>query len=105
MPGPVPTQLMQGIEVPASSINPTQFFALTRRLRLLEKNIAAFAGLGNTDVIPILQTGVLAELKVQFSGSLVVTPGTGTVASTSRWPYDTAKAVRFTANGQSNLIN
>lgn len=105
MPGPVPTQLMQGIEVPASSVNPQQFFALTRRMRLLEKNIAAFAGLGNTDIVPILQTGVLAELKIQFTGSLVVTPGTGTVATTSRWPYDLPKAVRFTANGQSNLIN
>jgi hypothetical protein len=105
MPGPVPTQLMQGIEVPASSVNPQQFFAQTRRMRLLEKNLAAFAGLGNTDVIPILQTGVLASLKIQFSGTLVIALPTGTAATTSRWPYDLAKAVRFTANGQSNLIN
>jgi len=31
MPAPVPTQVMQGIEVPASSINPEAFFKLTRR--------------------------------------------------------------------------
>lgn len=102
---PVSTQVMQGIEVPASSVNPAEFFRLTRRLFILEKQLAAFAGLGNTDVIPILQTGVLSGIIVQFSGSLVVTPGTGTVASTGRWPYDLMKGCRFTANGQSNLIN
>lgn len=105
MAGAAPSQLMQGIEVPTSSVNPAQFFQLTRRLTILEKNLAAFAGLGNTDNIPILQTGVLSGLTVQFSGQLVVTPGTGTVATTGRWPYDLIRAARFTANGQSNLIN
>jgi hypothetical protein len=33
------------------------------------------------------------------------TPGTGTVATTARWPYDLIKACKFTANGQSNLVN
>lgn len=105
MPGPVPTQVMQGIEVPASSINPAEFFRLTRRLTILEKNLPAFAGLGSTDNIPILQTGVLSGIMVQFTGQLVVTTPTGAVATTSRWPYDLPRAVRFTANGQSNLIN
>src|SRR5437879_8970152 len=100
MPSPVPTQVMQGIEVPASSINPQQFFALTRRLTILEKALPAFAGLGSTDTIPILQTGVLSGISIQFSGQLVVTPGTGSVATTGRWPYDLIRACRFTANGQ-----
>jgi hypothetical protein len=103
--GTVPTQIMQGIEVPASSINPTEFFRLTRRLKILEKSIAAFAGLGSTDTIPILQTGVLSGLVVQFSGTLTVAVGSGTVATTGRWPQDLIRAARFTANGQSNLIN
>lgn len=105
MPGAVPSQIMQGIEVPTSSINPAQFFQLTRRLTILEKNLAAFAGLGSTDTIPILQTGVLSGIMVQFSGQLVVTTATGACASTGRWPYDLPRAMRFTANGQSNLIN
>jgi hypothetical protein len=29
----------------------------------------------------------------------------GTCATTARWPYDLLKAARFSANGQSNLIN
>lgn len=105
MGGAVPTQLMQGIEVPASSINPAEFFRLTRRLTILEKSIAAFAGLGSTDTIPILQTGVLSGLMVQFTGQVVVALPTGTCATTGRWPYDLVRAFRFTANGQSNLIN
>jgi hypothetical protein len=105
MPAPMPTQVMQGIEVPRSSINPAQFFQLTRRLTILEKSLPAFAGLGSTDTIPILQTGVLSGIMLQFSGQLVVTLPTGTVASTGRWPYDLIRACRFTANGQSNLIN
>jgi hypothetical protein len=102
---PAPTQLMQGIEVPTSSINPREFFRLTRRLTILEKNLAAFAGLGSTDTIPILQTGVLSGLLVQFQGTLTVNLAAGTCATTGRWPYDLIRAARFTANGQSNLIN
>lgn len=105
MPAPAPTQVMQGIEVPTSSVNPAQFFQLTRRLTILEKNLGAFAGLGSTDTIPILQTGVLSGLTVQFQGQVVVTLGGGTCATTGRWPYDLIRAARFTANGQSNLIN
>lgn len=105
MPTAAPVQVMQGIEVPASSINPAQFFQLTRRLTIPEKTIAAYAGLGSTDIISILQTGVISGLMVHLTGTLTVTPGTGTVATTGRWPYDLMRAGRFTANGQSNLIN
>jgi hypothetical protein len=95
MPGaPVPTQVMQGIEVPQSSINPEEFFRLTRRLRILEKNIAAFAGLGSTDTIPVLQTGVVSGILLQFQGTLTIALPTGTAATTGRWPYDLIRAVR-----------
>jgi hypothetical protein len=102
---PAPTQVMQGIEVPTSSIQPAQFFQLTRRLTILEKSLGAYAGLGSTDTIPILQTGILSGLLVQAQGQVVVTLGGGTAATTGRWPYDLIRAARFTANGQSNLIN
>lgn len=105
MPAPMPTQVMQGIEVPRSSINPQQFFQLTRRLTILEKNLASFAGVGSTDTVSILQTGVLAGLTIQFSGTVTVNLSAGTCATTGRWPYDLIRACRFSANGQSNLIN
>lgn len=99
-----PNMQMQGIVVPASSVNPAEFFRRTRRLTVLT-NTRTFAGLGLTDTISILQTGIVAGLTLRFVGTLTVTPGTGTVASTARWPYDLIRRLRFSANGQSNLVN
>lgn len=99
-----PQANLQGIYVPQSSVNPREFFARTRRLTVAAAT-RTFAGLGLTENISMLQTGILAGISIKFSGSLVVALPTGTVATTSRWPYDLLRAVRFTANGQSNLIN
>lgn len=103
---PTNTQVLtfQGIEVPAEAVNPRAFFALTRRHRTVEYN-KPFAGLGFTDVVELRKSDIIAGLYVRFSGQIVVTLGTGTASSTMRWPYDLVKAFRFTANGQSNLIN
>jgi hypothetical protein len=95
------TVTFQGIEVPAQSVNPSAFFALTRRHRNQEVN-RAFAGLGLTDHVELKKSDIISGLTVQFSGSLVVT---STPTMTMRWPYDLVRAFRFTANGQTNLIN
>ncbi len=95
----------QGIVVPGSSLNPKAFFAGTRRQWVLQKTLATWAGLGNTDVVDTLRAGILSRYVVKLSGTLTVTPGTGTVATTARWPYYTLRAARFQANGQSNLVN
>jgi hypothetical protein len=100
----VPQANLQGIQVPQTSVNPQQFFARTRRLTIPAKTVT-FAGFGLTENISMLQVGVLAGISIKFSGSLVIALPTGVAASTSRWPYDLLRAVRFTANGQSNLIN
>lgn len=99
------TTYLQGIEVPAESINPTAFFALTRRQTVPEKTNMAYAGLGNTDTIQFLKNGIVSEIRVRFVGTLTLTPGTGTIASTANWPYNLLKNAKFTANGQSNLVN
>jgi hypothetical protein len=96
---------LQGIYVPQSSVNPEMFFRMTRRLTVPAKTIGAYAGLGQTDTITMLQTGILSGISIKFSGSLVVALPTGTAATTFRWPYDLLRGVRFTANGQSNLVN
>lgn len=95
---------MQGIAVPASSVNPREFFARTRRKYQTESS-KTYAGLGGQDVFELKKTDVLAGLVIRFDGSVTSTPGTGTVATTARWPYDLIRQVRFTANGQSNIIN
>jgi hypothetical protein len=97
--------VMQGIEVPTSSVDPVEFFRKTRRQTINQQAPKAFAGLGSTDNVQLLQQSVISGLVLRFSGTLNINIGTGTVASTARWPYDLPKALRFSANGQSNLIN
>jgi hypothetical protein len=95
---------LQGIEVPAESINPGLFFQLTRRKQTQEKAFA-FAGLGVTDTIELRKSDILSEIRVRMTGSVVVTLGGGTCATTARWPYDLLRVAKFTANGAANLIN
>jgi hypothetical protein len=99
-----PMLSMQGILVPESSVNPEAFFAATRRNTFQQKG-GTYAGLGQSDQIKVLEVGIISGLNIKFSGSLVVTLGGGTCATTARWPYDLIKAARLSANGQSNLIN
>lgn len=95
---------MQGIAVPANSINPNEFFARTRR-KIQTEASKAYNGLGSQDVFEIKKTDILSGIWIRFDGSLTTVLGGGTAATTARWPYDLLKAVRFTANGQSNLVN
>lgn len=99
-----PTRYMQGIAVPASSVNPGEFFRRTRRKSQVEAS-RPFAGLGQTDIFELKKTDIIAGLYIRFDGSVTSTPGGGSVATTARWPYDLIQALKFTANGQTNVIN
>jgi hypothetical protein len=99
-----PVRYMQGIAVPAESVRPAEFFQRTRR-QIQSEGSRAYAGLGLADTFEIKKNGVIAGLWVKFSGALTVTPGTGTADMTRRWPYDLFKSIKFTANGQANIIN
>lgn len=99
-----PVRYMQGIAVPAESVNPPEFFARTRRHTTTERT-AAYAGLGNQDVVELRKADILSGVWIKFSGTLTTAVGTGAVSSTRRWPYDLIRQARFTANGQSNIIN
>lgn len=101
---PPPSLTFQGIVVPGSSLNAKAFFAGTRRQTVLQRTISSWAGFGETDVVTTLRAGILSGYYVKVSGTLVVTPGSGTVHSTARWPYGLLRT-RFQANGQSNLVN
>ncbi len=98
------TRTMQGIVVPAASVQPAAFFALTRRERIRAGQVAV-SGFGGTANIPMLQSGILGSLNLRLVGSITTTDGAGAVATTARWPYDIFKSIRFSANGQNNLIN
>ena len=98
-----PPRTMQGIAVPAESVNPEQFFRRTRRHTFLER---AFSYAGQTqDTVELRKADILSGLDIRFVGTLTTNDGTGTVKSTGRWPYDLLKRVKFSANGQSNLLN
>lgn len=99
------TITMQGVDIPSTSVNPAAFYANTRRKRFNEKSIATFAGLGASDQFTIKQSGIIAALDVHVTASVTVTPSTGSVATTSRWPYDLIKRIILTANGTTNLVS
>lgn len=112
MPGSAPTNAaqqltFQGLTVPGSSLNPTEFFRRTRRQTILYKTISSWAGFGETDTVGVLRAGVLGWLTVKVAGTLVVTiaDGTDPVTPTQLWPLGLVRAARFQANGQSNLVN
>jgi hypothetical protein len=99
-----PVRYMQGIAVPAESVRPAEFFARTRR-RTFNEGQQTWNGFGGQNTWELKKSDIIGTALVRFTGSLVVTLGGGTAASTARWPYDMLKAVRFTANGASNVIN
>jgi hypothetical protein len=101
---PVPSVSLQGVLVPQTSIQPEAFFRATQRLNVRQQTFA-WGGFGTTQNVPILQTGIVSKLRVKFAGTLTVTLGGGTAATTMGWPYNLIKRIRFSANGQSNLIN
>lgn len=99
-----PQRYMQGIAVPASSVRPVEFFARTRRHTTLERS-TSWGGFAGQDTFELRKSDILAGAWLKFSGVLTVTTPTGTVVTTARWPYDVIRQLRFTANGQSNIIN
>jgi hypothetical protein len=96
-----PTRYMQGIAVPAESVNPTEFFARTRR-HLSNETSRSYGGGGGTTIVELRKADILSSIQLRFVGQVTVTGGT--TNSTAAWPLGIA-GVRFTANGQSNLIN
>jgi hypothetical protein len=97
-----PQRYMQGIAVPSESVRPQEFQARTRRKIQIERQ-ATYSGQPQ-ETFELRKSDILAAVTVRAFGQIVITPGTGSVASTARWPYDFI-SVRFTANGASNLIN
>ena len=92
---------MQGIAIPAESVDPEEFFAKTRRHISPEKTVA-YGGGGTMSVIELRKADILSSITLRFVGKVKVVGGT--TNSTAAWPLGIA-GVRFTANGQSNLIN
>jgi hypothetical protein len=66
--------------------------------------LRAIPGFGQSDGIDIPGRGLLALIEVVFTGTLTVTPGTGSVTPTDKWPYGLFSRFTLSANG-SPLLN
>jgi hypothetical protein len=102
---------MQGIAIPAAVVDKKGFMARTRRHSQLEKTLSvtiqpAASGPSNTrDTITLRRSDILSEVNLRLVGTLTVNPGTGTAASTAKWPYGVFRNIGFNANGTSSLIS
>ena len=94
---------MSGIAVPAESVDPKYFFKNTRPHTLTEKSFS-YTGQASENV-SLRKADILSFLTIRFSGTVTTSKGTGTIASTARWPYDFLSQVKVAANNVSNLIN
>lgn len=102
-PTPAPARYMQGVAVPAESVRPQEFFQRTRRHIGMEQQFS-YTGQPQ-ETVQLRKSDILSGITIRFSGTVTVAIGTGTVATTARWPYDFLKAVKLSANGSANLIN
>jgi hypothetical protein len=96
---------IQGVQAPNVAVDPSLFFAATRRMRFQMRSATAISGLGSTDSVQLRQTGIIERLELAVTGSVVFG---GTITGTSmsfQWPFNVAKNIKLSANGQSNLIN
>jgi hypothetical protein len=90
--------------IPASPyvVDPSGFMALTKRNVVTPKRFSLPAA-GAFEALQVPQVGVLSKLLVQFVGSLVSTPGAGSVTPTNEWPYNLLRGVQLQLNGANEL--
>lgn len=96
---------LQGVQSPNVVVDPNAFYPSTRKLTYPMQSLKAIAGLGSSDSVQLRQTGIVAGLLVRVTGTITFGGTIGTTTMSSRWPYNLIKALRVSANGQSNLIN
>lgn len=96
---------LQGVQSPNVVVNPDAFYSATRKLTYPMQSSKTIAGLGTSDSAQLRQTGIVAGLLVRVAGSITFGGTIGVTTMSWRWPYNLVKALRVSANGQSNLIN
>lgn len=94
---------MQGVAIPAAVVDAKGFRKLTRRQTQQESKFSWTLGEDN-DPVALRRSDILSEITLRITGTLKITPGTGTVASLAAWPYGLVKNVRFSANGSADLV-
>jgi hypothetical protein len=101
--GAGPVSFLSNLPPDRFVMNPALFQQSTERQDIPQPS-QTFNGFGTSTSLRLQSVGVLALVRVYFSGSLVV-GGTGAVTSLPGWPYGLARRVAFNANGQTSLIS
>lgn len=96
---------IQGVVAPNLTIDPQNFYRNTRRMRFPMSPDKAIAGLGSTDTVQLIQTGIVSALEIRVHGSLTFGGTIGTTTMSYDWPYNLLQNITLSANGQSNLIS
>lgn len=96
---------LQGVPTPDVVIDPTVFYAATRRMRFQMRSKTAISGLGSTDTVQLKQTGIVSALEVRVSGTITFGGAIAGTVMSYEWPLNLVQAFRLSANGQSQLVN
>jgi len=83
-------------------INPALFEAATER-QDIPQAAQAFNGFGSSNSIRLQNVGIVAMVRLMFSGTLTVA-GAGTVTSLPGWPYSLVRRLAFNAQGTNALL-
>lgn len=83
-------------------MDPALFEQATER-QDIPQPVVPFNGFGSNASIRLQNVGVIAMVRLYFTGTLTVAGG-GSVTSLPGWPYNILKRVAFNANGQTSLI-
>lgn len=84
------------------AMDPAAFERYTERQDIPQPQ-QPFNGFGSATSIRLQNVGVMAMVRIFFSGTLT-TGAAGTVTTLQGWPYSLAKRVAFNVNGQTSLI-
>ncbi|MGI8403367.1 MAG: hypothetical protein ACR2OE_01110, partial [Thermomicrobiales bacterium] len=60
---------------------------------------------GGVSTLPIPQVGYLARLHLHFTGTMTITPGTGTVALSEKGPWNLFRKLRYQIGSGTELYN
>lgn len=99
-----PAVFMNNVPAPGSYVIDQPRFDLLTERNDLPQTVENWPGFGARIDKKIANVGVLANIKLRVTLSMVVS-GTGAVTSNYRFPYNLIKALTLNANGGSAIIN
>ncbi len=94
--------LLQNVPVQGFRTDPALFNQLTTRNVNSQLSGIPIAGAGTQWVRQLPQTGIIAKLRITFTGTITV--ATAAATTSDQWPYNFLKSFVLSANGQNQLF-